>query len=148
MLEAILGRKVGMTRVYSDDGQAIPVTVIEAGPCRVIRSQDGQVQLGYGAQRASRASKAELGHVKAAGLEAAPRVLKTFKVTGDERYHDKPDKNSFSHPHDALQYLLSGAGEGRALLGKERNRSFYLTRRAASSTCVPASRGQISMTTT
>ena len=42
------------------------------------------------------------------------------KVTGDERYHDKPDKNAFSHPHDALQYLLSGAGEGRTALGKKR----------------------------
>ena len=44
------------------------------------------------------------------------------RVVGDERYHDKPDKNAFSHPHDALQYLLSGAGEARSLLGKERNR--------------------------
>ncbi len=50
-----------------------------------------------------------------------------LRVTGDERYTDKPDKNKFSHPHDALQYLLSGAGEGRAVLGKERR-----ARRAAS----------------
>jgi hypothetical protein len=40
------------------------------------------------------------------------------KVTGSERYHDKPDKNEFSHPHDALQYLLSGAGEGRTMMRK------------------------------
>jgi hypothetical protein len=39
------------------------------------------------------------------------------KVTGDERYHDMPDKNAFSHPHDALQYALSGGGEVRALTG-------------------------------
>lgn len=45
------------------------------------------------------------------------------RVVGDERFHDKPDKNAFSHPHDALQYLLSGAGEGRALLGKEQRRA-------------------------
>ena len=45
-----------------------------------------------------------------------------LRVTGDERYTDKPDKNKFSHPHDALQYLLSGAGEGRAVLGKERRK--------------------------
>lgn len=38
------------------------------------------------------------------------------KVVGDERYHDSPDKNAFSHPHDALQYLLSGGGEARALV--------------------------------
>lgn len=45
-----------------------------------------------------------------------------MRVTGDERYTDKPDKNRFSHPHDALQYLLSGAGEGRAALGKQKRR--------------------------
>jgi hypothetical protein len=41
---------------------------------------------------------------------------KRLKVSGDDRYHDKPDKNASSHPHDALQYLLSGGGEGAALL--------------------------------
>ncbi len=44
------------------------------------------------------------------------------RVSGDERYTDKPDKNRYSHPHDALQYLLSGAGEGRALLGREKRK--------------------------
>jgi hypothetical protein len=44
------------------------------------------------------------------------------RVSGDERYTDKPDKNRYSHPHDALQYLLCGAGEGRALLGRERRK--------------------------
>ena len=43
-----------------------------------------------------------------------------MRVTGDERYTDKPDKNRYSHVHDGLQYLLSGAGEGRKLLGRER----------------------------
>jgi hypothetical protein len=38
------------------------------------------------------------------------------KIAGDERYHDEPDKNAYSHPHDALQYALSGGGEGLALL--------------------------------
>jgi hypothetical protein len=42
------------------------------------------------------------------------------RVSGDERYTDKPDKNRYSHPHDALAYLLSGAGEGRRLLGRQR----------------------------
>jgi hypothetical protein len=44
---------------------------------------------------------------------------KRVKVTGSERYHDKPDKNEFSHPHDALQYLMSGAGEGRTVMRKQ-----------------------------
>ena len=49
-------------------------------------------------------------------------AYKRVRVTGDERYHDKPDKNAYSHPHDALQYLLCGGGEGRAVLGREKRR--------------------------
>ena len=45
---------------------------------------------------------------------------KRVKITGSDRYHDKPDKNEFSHPHDALQYLMSGAGEGRTVMRKEK----------------------------
>ena len=53
------------------------------------------------------------------------------QVVGDERFTDKPDKNRFSHPHDALQYLLSGGGEGLAILGrKKRARHFVNPSRA------------------
>ena len=65
-------------------------------------------------------------HTLRTGFQGA-YCYRRLRVTGDERYTDKPDKNRFSHPHDALQYLLSGAGEGRAVLGKEKRR-----RRAAS----------------
>ncbi|MCZ6861663.1 MAG: hypothetical protein O7I42_15540, partial [Alphaproteobacteria bacterium] len=40
----------------------------------------------------------------------------------DDRYHDRADKNEFSHAHDALQYVMLGAGEGRALLGREKRK--------------------------
>jgi large subunit ribosomal protein L3 len=85
-MAGIIGRKIGMTRVFDDDGNAIPVTVIEAGPCPVthVRTEDADgyaaVQLGFGAQKASRASKAEVGHAKKAGLEAAPRLLREFRL--------------------------------------------------------------------
>src|SRR5574339_65610 len=88
-MAGIIGRKVGMTRIFDDAGNAIPVTVIEAGPCPVtqVRSEDADgyaaVQVGFGAQKAKRASKAELGHAKKAGLEAAPRVLRVFALNGE-----------------------------------------------------------------
>ena len=62
MTTGLIGRKLGMTRVFAEDGSAVPVTVIEAGPCRVVRTGNGRVQLGFGARRASRTTKAELGH--------------------------------------------------------------------------------------
>jgi len=83
MTNGLIGRKLGMTRVFAEDGTATPVTVIEAGPCQVVQVKTGTVQLGFGAQKAKNASKAELGHAKAAGLEAAPRIIREFDVAGD-----------------------------------------------------------------
>ncbi len=82
-MNGLIGRKLGMTRVFDAEGAAVPVTVIEAGPCPVVQVTTGQVQLGFGAKKAKRTSKALAGHVKAAGLEAAPRVLESFAVGDD-----------------------------------------------------------------
>jgi large subunit ribosomal protein L3 len=84
-MSGIIGRKLGMTQIFEDNGTVVPVTVIEAGPCPVVqvRSQEKNgytaVQLGFGAQKESRASKAEKGHALKAGLTAAPAVLKEFR---------------------------------------------------------------------
>src|SRR5438045_8994494 len=83
MTAGLIGRKVGMTRVFVDDGSSVPVTVIEAGPCRVLQVRDAAVQLGFGAKRASRATKAELGHAKKVGLDAAPQIVRTLPMNGD-----------------------------------------------------------------
>jgi large subunit ribosomal protein L3 len=72
-MAAILGKKLGMTQIFREDGEVVPVTVIEAGPCKVtaVREQgrDGYsaVQLAYGEVRDGKLSKAEVGHLKKAG---------------------------------------------------------------------------------
>src|SRR5579862_7667979 len=69
MLSAILGRKVGMTQIFGDKGAAIPVTVIEAGPCFVTQvktaSSDGYeaVQLGFGTAKTKNTTRPILGHL-------------------------------------------------------------------------------------
>jgi len=74
--KGILGRKLGMTQVFDDANRVVPVTVIEAGPCRVVQlktpERDGYaaVQLAFGATKAARLSKPELGHLKAASADA------------------------------------------------------------------------------
>ena len=83
MTNGLIGRKLGMTRVFSEDGTAVPVTIIQAGPCRVVQVRDHAVQLGFGARRKSRAKKAELGHAQKAGLDAAPHVLRSFDLVGE-----------------------------------------------------------------
>ena len=89
-MDGIIGRKVGMTRIFDETGNQIPVTVIEAGPCPVtlVRSveTDGYaaVQVGFGTKKARRATKAEVGHAAKAGLEATPQVLREFRITTDQ----------------------------------------------------------------
>lgn len=83
MTNGLIGRKLGMTRLFVEDGNAVPVTVIQAGPCRVLQVRDQAVQLGFGAQKAQRTTKAALGHAKKAGLEAAPAVIREFRLAGE-----------------------------------------------------------------
>ena len=67
MLNGIIGRKVGMTQIFEDSGEAIPVTVIQAGPCPIVQlktqEKDGYqaVQLGFGKQKESRINKPKRG---------------------------------------------------------------------------------------
>jgi large subunit ribosomal protein L3 len=85
----LVGRKVGMTRVFTDDGSAIPVTVLDVANNRVtqIKTPDtdgyAAVQVTYGKRRASRVTKPQAGHLAKAGVEAGV-VLKEFKVSADE----------------------------------------------------------------
>ena len=91
-MPGLIGRKVGMTRVFDDEGRAIPVTVLEAGPCAVVQVKSeasdgyGAVQIGYGAKKHKRSTKAELGHASKAGLDAAPRLLREFAPAQGESY--------------------------------------------------------------
>ena len=87
-MQGIIGRKLGMTRIFETDGRVIPVTVIEAGPCPVMQVHDGaegakSVQLGFGERKAKRTTKALAGHAKIAGLDFAPRLLRSFPLPAD-----------------------------------------------------------------
>lgn len=76
-----------MTQVYDAQNVLVPVTVVEAGPCPVVQVKtvetDGYnaVQLGFGAQKAKNASKAESSHAKKAGLDSTPRVLNEVRLS-------------------------------------------------------------------
>jgi large subunit ribosomal protein L3 len=83
MTNGLIGRKLGMTRVFAEDGTAVPVTIIQAGPCKVVQVRNQAVQLGFGERRKSRVHKAELAHAQKAGLDAAPHVVRSFLLVGD-----------------------------------------------------------------
>ena len=81
-----------MTRIFDDEGAAVPVTVVEAGPCPVLQIKTAEtdgyaaVQLGFGAQKDKRASKAEKGHAAKAGVDVAPRLVREFDMSDEDEY--------------------------------------------------------------
>jgi large subunit ribosomal protein L3 len=116
MTSGLIGRKLGMTRVFSEDGTAVPVTVIEAGPCRVVQVREGGVQLGFGARRKQRVTKAERGHAKKAGLDVAPQVLRVFAaVSGDAPAPGTEVKVDIFSPGERVK--VTGTTKGRGFQG-------------------------------
>jgi large subunit ribosomal protein L3 len=112
-MTALIGRKLGMTRLFDEGGTAVPVTVIEVGPCPVVQVTDTHVQLGFGTKKLKRTPKALLHHAKKAGLEAAPRVLRSFPVAGE------PPK-----PGDAVTVGVFAAGDRVKVTGVTKGRGF------------------------
>lgn len=88
-MKSLIGKKLGMTQIFDKDGQLVPVTVIEAGPCSVVQRKtaatDGYeaVQLGFGTQKQTRIVKPLIGHFKKAGLDAM-RELREVRVEADD----------------------------------------------------------------
>ncbi|WP_025228941.1 50S ribosomal protein L3 [Fimbriimonas ginsengisoli] len=86
MVPGILGTKIGMTHLFSEDGRMVPVTVIQAGPVYVtqIKTQDNDgytaVQVGFGEAKESKLTFPKYGHLKKAGLTKNLRTLKEFRM--------------------------------------------------------------------
>lgn len=87
----ILGKKIGMTRVYSELGQATPVTVVEAGPCKVLQVKneaiDGYnaIQVGFSEKKASRVNKPATGHLKKSDSQGF-YFIREFRVSNPDEY--------------------------------------------------------------
>lgn len=129
-MSGIIGKKVGMTRVFDDtSGAQVPVTVIEAGPCPVVQLKteelDGYraIQLGFGVRKAKHATKAAVGHAARAGLEAAPRVLREFKVAEGETFERGQNLTVEQfQPGDRVKVV--GTSKGRGFQGVVRRHGF------------------------
>jgi large subunit ribosomal protein L3 len=139
----IIGRKLGMTQIFAEDGEQIPVTVVEAPPNPVVKvtAKDAAgfaaVELGYGAQRIAResakgevkrprgrrANGAEVGHAKKAGLENTPAVFRSFRL--DDRGNEKVEIPAYTvgdmvtvgvfQPGDVVK--VTGTSKGRGFQG-------------------------------
>ena len=121
MVNGIIGRKVGMTQVFEDSGKAVPVTVIEAGPCPIVQlktqEKDGYqaVQLGFGEQKESRINKPRRGHLAKAEVDST-FVLREFRVQSleDVSVGSVVDAGVFS---EGELVDVTGTSKGRGFTG-------------------------------
>ena len=90
-MKGILGKKLGMTQVFTAEGNVVPVTVIEAGPCVVLQKKDVEndgyeaIQIGYADKKETRATKPEIGHAKKANT-APKRYVKELRGVDLSQY--------------------------------------------------------------
>ena len=128
-VQGIIGKKVGMTQVYAEDGRAIPVTVIQAGPCVVVqrksKAKDGvsAVQLGLvEGRKVKRVTKAMKGHFDKAGLPPC-KVLREFRVEdgAEVKVGDKVSVELFA-PGDVIH--VTGVSKGKGFQGVMKRHHF------------------------
>ncbi|HPM42954.1 MAG TPA: 50S ribosomal protein L3 [Candidatus Omnitrophota bacterium] len=88
----ILGKKIGMTTVFDEQGKNTPITVIEAGPCQVLQVKTSEadgysaVQLGFGQKKEKHTTKAQMGRFKKAGIASPLRFIKEIRVKDPQSY--------------------------------------------------------------
>ena len=117
MKKGIIGKKLGMTQIFDENGNMIPVTVIEAGPCVVVQKKttenDGYeaVQVGYGDAKANKVTKPMGGHFKKADV-APKKVLKEFRLAD----------TSAVNVGDILKADIFAAGEYVDVVGKSKGK--------------------------
>jgi large subunit ribosomal protein L3 len=145
----IIGKKLGMTQIFNEQGQQIPCTVVEATPNAVTQVLTAEtagvqsVQLGYGEQklarenkkgertpRGRRANKAVVGHAVKAGLSSAPKVLKSFRLDDGPKSAEVPSYNlgdkvtvDIFTPGD--QVKVTGTSKGRGFQGVVKRHGFH-----------------------
>ena len=147
----LVGRKVGMTRVFADDGSSIPVTVLDVSNNRVTQiktpESDGYtaVQVAFGKRRASRVSKPAAGHLAKAGVEAG-QVLKEFRVTAEQIANLKAgDVISVTIFQPGQKVDVSGTTIGKGFNGAIKRHHFSSNRASHGNSLSHNSAGSIGM---
>ena len=123
----ILGRKLGMTRIFASDGAAVAVTVIEAGPCPVVQVKNAEndgydaIQIGYGDDKEKHMTKPLVGHFKKAGTGFL-RTLREVRLDGpsEKKVGDAVDVTIFN-PGEVVKVSGRSIGKGTAGVMKRHN---------------------------
>src|SRR5215813_2999492 len=147
----LLGRKIGMTRVFNDDGSAVPVTVLDVAGNRItqIKTPDtdgyAAVQVTYGKRRARRVNKPQAGHLAKAGVEAG-ELLREFQVAADQVGNLKVGESIGVDTFSVGQLVdVSGTTKGRGFAGVIRRHNFRSNRASHGNSLSHNTPGSISM---
>jgi large subunit ribosomal protein L3 len=122
----ILARKVGMTQLFTERGTVVPVTVLEAGPCRVVQRKttaiDGYeaLQIGFGERTPRRSNKPLIGHLKRAGLRPM-RTLVELRDAGDPAIGSEITAEMFT-AGDRVD--VTGVSKGKGFSGQHKRHNF------------------------
>jgi large subunit ribosomal protein L3 len=134
MMPGLIGKKIGMTRVFTDAGSSVPVTVLDVSRNRIVQiktnSKDGYsaIQLTHGLQRSNRITKPESGHFSRAGVEAGT-VVKEFRVQASELDGLKPGAEISVEIFQAGQKVdVSGCSIGKGFAGTIKRHNFRSNR--------------------
>lgn len=127
-MAGLIGRKIGMTQIFDDDGLSVPVTVVEAGPCYVVQvktqEKDGYdaVQLGFGAEKEKNATNPVKGHYAKAGVTVR-KYLKEFDFSDVESPEVGTEiKADIFKPGEEVK--VSGISKGKGFQGTVKRHGF------------------------
>ena len=126
-MTGIIGKKIGMTQLFDDDGNVVAVTVVQAGPCPVTQVRtldiDGYeaVQLAFEECKDKHITKPELGHLRKAGLKHGMRHLVEFDADGDLKIGDTVTVEAFE---DGQSVTATGVSKGKGFQGTIKRHNF------------------------
>lgn len=127
-MDILIGKKLGMTQLFGESGNVTPVSVIQAGPCKIVQVKTvekdgyGAIQIGFGEIREKRVSGGRMGHFKRAGVEPC-RVLREVRVDDPSQFKvgDAVDVKLFE---DAERVHVVGQTKGRGFAGTTKRHKF------------------------
>lgn len=129
MINGLLAKKIGMTQIFREDGNVVPVTVLEAGPCPVLQlktaKKDGYnaVQLGFETKKKHNVPKALMGHIKKAGVTAPTRYIQEFRLPDGEAGQKEVESYKVGDQvkvdifEGAYKVTVTGTSKGRGFMG-------------------------------
>ena len=127
-MKSLIGKKLGMTQIFDEEGRRVPVTVIEAGPCSVVQRKtaatDGYeaIQLGFGSQKPERVAKPLVGHFKKAGV-GTMRELREVRVDADDAA--KAGDTLTAAVFEGVNFVdVSGVSKGKGFQGVMKRHNF------------------------